>query len=482
MKMRIILLYPPWVGSYEKKTAYFAVKVATHPPLNLAYLAALAEGLGHDVRIIDGHTENISLEEIVERTVSFNPDLIGITACSPFYHVAEKLAKMIKKKSDVPVVLGGPHISILGEKTFSDCFDYGFVGEAEISWPLFLKRYGGDISNIKGLLYRKNGKVRFTGRAISIQNLDSLPFPAWHLLPMKKYRIGTLEGVKNFTNITTVRGCPFKCIFCGVGLLGKVRKRSPELAILEIKHVVDTYGIKHFAFTDDTFTLDRKHLLNLCDLIIKEKLGITFEASTRANLIDEELVAKMVKAGLIRLSFGLESVNEEIRRIMRKEIPLKSYVKANRLMVKYGVEALNSCMIGLPGETEETVRQTLLFLRKSREIKEANISIAVPYPGTELLEMAEKGEYGLKLLTHDFSKFLRYNCATMQVGDLSPKDLLRLQNNAYVSIYAAPWRWIPLLKRSGVKGAWFTFCRLLKSIKNNEVDFLTNKQLERRRI
>jgi len=223
---------------------------------------------------------------------------------------------------------------------------------------------------------------------------------------------------------------------------------------------------------DDNLTLDKNHILNICDLIEKEKLEITFEGSTRANLVDEEVISKMARAGLIRMSFGLESIDENVRRIMRKEVPLESYIIANKLMNKYNIETWNSCMIGLPGETIDTIKKTLSFLRDSPEIKQANISIAVPYPGTELYEMAKRGDYGLKLVGDDFSKFRRYNCASMIVGDLSPDDLIKLQNDAFASIYLAPWRLKPVLGKSGIAGVFLTFSRLIKSIVRGRFELL----------
>ncbi len=145
---------------------------------------------------------------------------------------------------------------------------------------------------------------------------------------------------------------------------------------------------------------------------------------------------------------------------------------ANKLTNKYGIETLNSCMVGLPGETLDTIKRTLSFLRDSPEIKMSNMSIAIPYPGTELYEMAKKGEYGLKLITDDFSQFRRYNSAVMYVGDLSPEELIRIQNDAIASIYLAPWRLLPMLKRSGLSGFLLTFNRLIKSLLKGRYELL----------
>jgi anaerobic magnesium-protoporphyrin IX monomethyl ester cyclase len=277
----------------------------------------------------------------------------------------------------------------------------------------------------------------------------------------------------------TVRGCPYHCIFCSTQVFGKdYRRRSPELAVDEMELCVGKFGIRHFMFLDDTLTMNRDHILEICDRILLRGLGITFEGSTRANLVDEDMIRQMVRAGLIRLSFGLETVDETMRKTMKKMVPLESYVEANRITNHHGIETLNSCMIGLPGETRETVRKTLYFLRQSREIKQANISIAVPYPGTELFAMAKKGEMGLRLMTEDYSRYRRYNAAVMRVDDLSPDDLIKIQNEAFASIYLAPWRWWPMFRKSGFAGIWLTLLRLVRCLMSGKTMYLTNNQLK----
>jgi len=480
--MKIALLYPLWTEEYGK-ISHFAKKAGKWPPLNLTYLAASAEKLGHEVIIIDGEAEGLSIEHMVNKVENYKPDLIGITATTPFYHIAVELGKELKKKIEASIVIGGPHITVLKEEVFEKCFDYAFIKEADESWPEFLQKYEKkeDISSVNGIMYRRNDKVLFTGDPVPCKNINSLKIPARHLLKNDLYNLGTMEGTKKFTTIMTVRGCPFKCIFCSTKVFGKdIRTRDPELVINEMKDCIKKYSTEHFMFLDDTLTLHRQHIMKICDLIIQEKLNITFEGSTRANMIDEELIKKMTEAGLIRLSFGLESVDKEIRQTMKKQVPLESYIEANKLTNKYNIETLNSCMIGLPGETYDTVRKTLSFLRESKEIKQANISIAVPYPGTELYEAAKNKKMGLKLMTENFAEYKRYNAAVMTVGDLSPEDLINIQNEAFASIYLAPWRYEPMIKKSGPMGALYTFNRLIKCLKEGNTKFLTNKQLSER--
>jgi len=465
--MRIALLFPSWTGEYGI-FSHFAKKASVWPPLNLAYLAAIAEKDGHEVRIIDAEAENLSLKKTLEEVAVFAPDIIGITATTPFYHLAVELARELKAADkSIPIIIGGHHITVLKEIGFADPFDYAFIGEAEVSWPKFIKylEEKKDISDVEGILFRDGGRIISTGMQDNIDDIDSIPFPARHLLKMDRYIIGTMRGKRNFTTIMTTRGCPFKCVFCSTDVFGsKVKRRKARSVIDEINGVISDYNIRHFIFLDDTLTLDRKYILEICDMIDKEKLSITFEGSTRANLVDDELISRMAKAGLIRLSFGLETVDPEIRRIIKKDVPLESYTIANRITNKYKIETLNSVMLGLPGETRETVGKTLAFLKSAREIHQANFSIATPYPGTELFTMAKRGEHGLKLITEDFSKYRRYGSAVMAVNDLSPEDLIELQNDGFVSIYSAPWRIIPMIKKSGLLGVILTMSRIFRGI------------------
>lgn len=473
--MKIVFLYPKWTSAYGIISC-FAKRAGIYPPLGLAYLAAICEKLGHEVRIIDGEVEGLTCDKIVEEVVRFNPDMVGMTATTPFFNVVEETANSIKRVlPNVPVILGGPHITVLKEKALKSCFDYGFVSEGDKSFPEFLEKYHGgkDISGVAGILFRDGKNVRYTGDAQHVMDMDSLLYPAYHLLKMDKYKMGTLQGMKKFATIMSVRGCPFKCIFCSTKVFGRnLRRRSPELVIAEMKYIKEKYSINHFIILDDTLTLYRKHILKICDLLINEDMNITFEGTTRANLVDEEIVVKLKKAGMIRISFGLESVDENMRKVMRKEVPLASYKIANALTNKYGIETLNSCMIGLPGETIDTIKKTLSFLRDSHDIKQANISIAMPYPGTELYDMVKNEMYDLKLLIDDFSQFRRYNSAVMQVGELSPEELIKLQNDAFSSIYFAYWRWMPVLRKSGYLGLILTFWRLIKSIAHGRFELI----------
>ena len=482
--MKIIFVYPQWTGKLGLISGYFARKAGgIVPPLNLGLLAAIAKKAGHDVSIIDAEIDRINEDDVVKRIVKENPDLVALTGMSPFFHLSKSFAESLKKANPKQkILIGGQHITIQEKEAFHKCFDYGYCGECENQLAPFLNALEKNTSfkNIKGIYYRDKGKVMYTGTNTYVRDLDSLPFPARDLLPMHKYKIGTLEGRKNFTSILTMRGCPWHCIFCASDKLNTtlVSKRSPENVITEIKQCIDKFGIRHFLFMDDVLTLYfDQHLKKICEKIIEEKLDITFEGSTRANLIKDDMVELMSRAGLIRMSFGLETVDSEMRKTMKKQVPLKHYSEANRILNKYGVEALNSVMVGLPGETRETVQTTLDYLKDDKNVKQAQFAIAIPYPGTEFHTIASEGQQGMELLTNDFSEYRRYGTSVTNVGELSAQDLVDLQNEGFVSVYSKPHRWGHVIKKNGWFGGFLMLIRVLKIVIGKYIKVFRNIRL-----
>ncbi len=451
--MRLSLVFPAWcqaLGEFQK----VAKSASTFPPLNLALVAAMAEQAGWEVQLLDGEAEDLDLPDLVRRIAAFGPDLIGLTATTPFFHAVASAAEEFKKHWDVPIIVGGTHATILREQAFLPSFEFLVLGECERSFPEFLRRFaaGERHIDVPGIARRQHGEVIYRGDAPRLEDLDQAPYPARHLLPNEKYVVGTLRGKRQYTSLQMSRGCPYRCVFCANELYGKKpRWRSLENVLGELHLVVNEMGIRHVYFVDDTLTLYRDFVLALCDGIKRRGLDFTFEGSTRANLWDRGLAARLAECGLIRISFGLETADPAIRKIIRKEVPLESYAESNRINNQLGIETINSVMLGLPGETRESVEKTVDFLCRSRDIHHATYGIAVPYPGTPLFEMAEKGEHGLKLLTRDFSRYQRYGSATMEVNGLSPGELLSLQKQGLRRIYSCWWRIIPMLKRHGLR-------------------------------
>lgn len=451
--MKLTLIFPAWCTAFGKYKQV-AQKASAFPPINLAIVAAIAQQNGWEVQLIDAQAELLNVHEIIERTAAFQPDLIGLTATTPFFHTATQVAQELRKALGKPIIFGGVHASIERENAFRDCFDYLVVGECELTFGDFLQKFAAGDRNpdTPGIMSRKDGKTIYNCEAPKLDDLDLAPIPARELLPNHIYELGTLHGRKRFTTVQMSRGCPFSCVFCASDLFGKkVRRRSVQHVIEELDMLINTMGFEHIFFIDDTLTLDRKYIIELLDEIERRELRFTFEGSTRANLWDEPLVRRLKKCGLIRISFGLETADTEIRKVIRKEVPLESYVESNKLNNKLGIETINSVMLGLPGETLESIDRTITFLQHAKDIHHATYGIAMPYPGTEMRRMAEAGQHGLKLLETDYSHYQRYGSAVMSVNGLSPEELVKLQTVGLSRIYSCYWRFIPMLKRHGIR-------------------------------
>lgn len=464
--MKLSLIFPPWFTEFGDFQAA-ARKVSCFPPLNLCRIGAIAQKAGWQVQVIDAHVEGLSKEALLERVRDFHPDLIGLTAATPFFANAVELAKILRKDLPVPLIMGGAHVSFYRERAFADCFDHLVIGECETTFGNFLTRFaaGDRCPDVQGIMSRHDGQVFYLGDAPFLDDLDEAPLPDRGLLKNELYLLGTPRGTKRFSSIQMSRGCPFSCVFCASDLHGKrMRYRSISNVMEELESALQQYGAEHIYFNDDVWTLDKDYLFKLCDEIEKRELRFTFEGSSRANLWTENLARRLRSCGLLRVSFGLESADENVRRIIKKDVPLESYLTANRINNRLGIETINSVIIGLPGDTRAGVERTVRYLCSQRDIHHVTLNIAVPYPGTEMLKMAERGDHGLRLIEKDFSKFQRYGSVVMEVNDLTARDLLALQKTALLRIYACWWRWLPVLKRFGIRTVLLTALRVIGSL------------------
>ena len=471
---KLVLVYPNWISDYGRfnPAKYFARTYALWPPLSLALLATIAKKQDYLVHVIDGEIERLDINSLTNKIIDIAPDYVGFTSTTPFYHLTKKIATNLSNQTNSynPVlILGGAHVSNCGdtEDDFS-MFDYCFRGESEQSWKDFLS---SDIQKNKEPMFIKSD---------TIDDIENPTFPDRTLLKYNLYKMKTKFGMRNIATVIHSRGCPFNCIFCSSkGFSRKVRIRTPEGFVDEIKWLNKTLEIGYFGIISDTFTMDKNNVLTVCDLIKRNDLKINFEVSTRANLVDDELMKSMADAGLTLISFGLESVDPNVRSIMNKGgIKIEDYIVANNLANKYGVITQNPTMIGMPGDTIETIKKTMYFLRTNKSIKQANVSIAVPYPGTKLYDMAKNGEHNLKLETEDFSQFKRYGFSVMNVGELTPKRLKKIQDECFASIYFPWWRWRATIQRSGVFGLVDKLYRITKIFFSLRWDFLFTYRLK----
>lgn len=373
--MKFLLVNPPSMGRYWKPAT---------PHLGFGYLAETLLTNKHGVEIADMRLD-ISFPQLVEKIQKFHPDYIGITAASLDYQEVYDLISKIKEGFDIPVIMGGPHASVVKEQILqyskTDLVVYG-EGEKTI---LDIAR-GLHPGKIKGLIWRnKQREIVINPPRELLFNLDELPFPKYQKFSLDKY-------LEHKIPLIAERGCPYGCTYCAARLiLGRgFRKRSPENILEEIKYWYKK-GYRDFGFNDDEFTGDNEWAEKICDLIIKNNLKTTFELRTgvRVDRVNEGLIRKMKEAGFFFFAFGVESADQKVLNLMKKGTTPAQTKRAVKLVNKHGLESSGFFIIGLPGDTPSKFRKTLNFAKKLN-LNEVRFYNAVPYPGTELFEWVLK--------------------------------------------------------------------------------------------
>ncbi len=452
--MKVALIQTPWSDASAREYKGVAKRFALYPPMGLLCLATAVDASGHESLVIDLEVEDVPFPSLLRRVKDWGADLIGITATTPVFHIARAFAAAFKDALGKPVIVGGPHINVLREEAFAPEFDYGAVLEGHETLVELLDAMAGKrpLAGIKGLLYREQGEARYHGDRGFTRDLDQAPVPDRAKVNPLDYIFEVPgKGVIPVATIELTRGCPFKCVFCSEpSNTGRVlRKRSPKSVVDEMLAVKARFGIDHFMTLDSTLTLNRNLIEGLCHELIARQANVTWEGQTRANLVDEPLLRLMQDAGLIRMSFGVESVDAEVLRLMKKEVDPQSMRNAFRLCKKLGISTLCGLMMGNPGDSRETVMRTARFVRSIPEIRFAPLAIAIPYPGTELFEYAKRGLHGLKLLTTDFTKYSRYAGGVMEVNGMGPEELSKLQRRALFVTHATPGKAWGLIRHFG---------------------------------
>jgi len=409
-----------------------------YPHLGLAYLASMLEKNKFTVRIIDSSASLININEIIKILKEEKPSIIGITVTTQTLRSVYLLVKEIKKASiKSEIVLGGPHISAEPEIIKKIDVKYGFVGEAEyglIKLCEFIIRKKGSINNIKGLVYKKNHKLKINERDF-IKNLDLLPFPARRLLPNDKYFSPVISG--RITSMIATRGCPFNCIYCSRAAMGRqCFHRSPENIAEEMKECVEKYNVKYIEFVDDTFTIKQDKILSLCKLIKEKNIKVKWGCQTRANLVDKKLLKEMHSAGCMKISFGVETGSQRVRYLLNKYISDEAFRNACKWCKEIGIETNAFFMFGHPTETIEEMEQTIKFA-KELDTDYAAFYITTIVPASLLFNIALKE----KLVNSDVWE--KYMLGKVELPAYIPeklnfKILEEMHRKAFRSFYLRP--------------------------------------------
>lgn len=446
--MKVLLLNPPFKGKFSRTSRSPAVtKGGTiYYPFWLAYTVGVLDKEGFEILVIDAPAEEKSLTDISKKIVSFNPKLIVIDTSTPSIYndikVAEHLKELLPKSYNVLV---GTHPSALPEETLKLSNKIDAVAKGEYDYTIrdlaCCLKNKDDLTNVKGLIFKKDNKIIHNQSQPLIENLDEIPFVSQvykKYLNVKNYFFAASDYP--FVMIITGRGCPNRCFFCVYPQTFHSRRyrfRSPENVVAEFEYIIKNLPeVKEIGIEDDTFTANRQRTVEICQLIIGKKIKIKWYCNVRPDL-DFETMKWMKKAGCHLLTVGFESGNQKILNNIRKGIRIEQIRKFNKNAKKTGLLVHGCFIAGNPGETEETLKQTLK-LAKELNCDSMQFYPLMVYPGTEAYQWAKENDY---LTTLNYRKWATkkgmYNCV-LGLPNLGSKEILDYCNRATKEYYLRP--------------------------------------------
>jgi len=419
------------------------------PPLSLSYLAGVLQREGIEVQILDLLVSKNSASKIREKLEEYQPDMVGATCVTLNYPTAARNLKVCKDyHPQIVTMLGGPHASFALSETLlrAHWIDVVVIGEGERTLVELVRALekGNDFRQVAGIAFREDNRVIKTEPRPLIEDLDELPPPERHLLPLSKYR-----ALGAPCTVVTSRGCPYRCIFCsGPRLFGRrVRFRDPNLVVDEIEHIHKDFGFPNLNIVDDTFTLNHRHAQAVCDEIMRRNLKFGWNVFARADTVNEDLLERMKEAGCTWLLFGVESAAPEILKTIKKGTTPDKIRKGTKLATEAGIKVFNSFILGLPGESPDTARQSLAFARELDRDYGAKYGFHLlsPLPGTELYERPE--DYGLRILSRNWAKY-DANEPITETATMKPEMALEFIAN-YDQAVACAWEGIQRRAEAG---------------------------------
>ncbi len=411
------------------------------PPLGLMYVGSALEGNDYKVKIIDGGAFDYSDEEIIRESKKFNPHIVGVYCNTSGFKRVMGFCRKFKRVMNIPTIIGGPHAIIQPEEIIvNDCVDYVVTGEGEITLPELLNALNKNkpLKNILGIFYKKNGKINKNPKRPLIEHLDSIPFPARHLVDMNKYYIAPHHYKrKPMTNMIVSRGCPFNCSFCTSSRMWgqRYRIRSVENVIEEIKFLVKEYKIKEIGFWDDLFSANKQWIHKFCDQLLKDKIDITWYCDMRVNIVDPDLLRKMKKAGCWCILYGFETMNQLLLDSINKRCTVQDIRNAIKWTKEAGIEIRGNFILGLPNETPEIAKEVIKEICKSNP-HYAKFTLLTPFPGTPLYDDVKAGKWGTMIDETD--KRTLHIANFKPFGYKSLKQLENIYHYAYLKFYFRP--------------------------------------------
>lgn len=429
---------------YEKEIEKNPAKLNGHlPNLGLCSLAAVAEREGYGAAILDAAALQYSPKQIVEQIKDLMPKYVGITAMTHTISSVAFIAGLLKKNMpDLTVILGGVHITAAPDETlrkFPGCFDVCVLGEGEVTLPELLRTLdeGGDLNTVAGLAFTRDGETVRTEPREFLRDMDSLPLPAWHLLPEMKSHYGTTlisAGNSVSNHLLTSRGCPGRCIFCDTSVNGhKLRSFSPDYVMEMIDILHNKYGTEDIQFNDDTFVTFRKNLSVICERLIARNYRLSWSCDARASDVTEEGLQLMKEAGCWQVAYGVETGSSRVLEFIRKKVTLDEIRRAFKWTKKAGISTKGFFIMGHPTETGESIQETV-DLMLSMDIDVVGLTFFTVFPGSPIYpNIREYGQFN-----PDWDRTETYEVGNFIPCGFTAEQLLNWRRTALRRFYFRP--------------------------------------------
>lgn len=434
----VLLLNPclDWKIEHEKKIAMRLdpnIPNQESPHIGIAYLLAVAKQAGLRVKYLDMLADCLTQDGLLDYIAQTKPRLLGMTAFTVQIRTAGAIAQVAKSRfPELPICVGGPHVSAIPKETLDEFPDIDFVvcGEGEYVLLKMVRalEQGEDISRIRGIASRDSTDTSWD----PIENLDALPFPAWEEFDLSRYPGNAPHRTRLELPVVAARGCPYRCTFCCRALGGKTRQRSVASVIAEIEHNIERFRCESICFLDETFTVNRRWTREFLDTMIAKGLNrkVTWTCSTGVRNVSAEILRQMREAGCYYIFFGIESADDNTLQRIKKVATVQQIRDAVRGAKQAGIVPVGAFIIGLPGDTEREVLKDI-DLADELDLYSVTFPIAVPFPGTELHAMAMRNEFGMQILSNNWDHYGKQGYGVLESDALPWARRKELQKAAY---------------------------------------------------
>ena len=440
--MRVLIINPPWPGkgfgtrSQNRIIKHRSDKFLQYP-IFLAYSASQLQEEGHAVSYIDSVIQDLDLNKTVAEAEKNSPEVIFMETTTPSIKADYHNLTALKNATGAKIIVGGPHATYFHKEVLEECPAVDIVIRHE-----FDTKIAEVVSNldhpgkVNGICFRDNGVVVDNGDGELAKDLDRIPFPDRDVIPWQWY-VEAWYSREPFMNMMTSRGCPYRCTFClwPQSMYGhRQRFRSLDNVFEEIRYLIERYRVKEINIDDGTFTTNKERVVEFCQRLRSEKMGIVWTCNGRVDNVDDEMLKEMKESGCKMIRLGVESGSQEVLDKIRKGLTLKQIEDGVRLVKNHGIQALGGFMFGFPFDTRETVEQTIHFAKKL-SLDQVQFSIAMCYPGTSLYEYAKENDL---LLAKSFREFDMTYGPVVKTKNMEREELEHVLARAYREFYFRP--------------------------------------------